>query len=155
MIDSELRDDLLDRLHAVPADLQALIDGVDDALLRRAGPEGGWGAVEIFCHLRDWDEISAVRIERILTTSTPMIQSIDVSLWPIQRDYHSEDPRAALAEFAARRATLATRLDGLDPAQWLHQGIHFEHGRRSLHWFAEQLAEHDHQHAEQLRKVLA
>jgi hypothetical protein len=155
VIDTDLRDDLLDRLRDFPAGLRAAIDGVDDVLLTRAGPGGGWGAVEIFCHLRDWDEIYAVRIERILATDAPAIAAVDDDLWPIQRDYHRQDPHAVLAEFSKRRGALASRLDPLDPAQWQRLGIHFEHGRRSLHWFAERIALHDADHATQLRDTLA
>jgi hypothetical protein len=154
MIDVELREDLLDRLRDFPARLQTTIDGVDDALLTRAGPGGGWGAVEIFCHLRDQDEVTIERVKRILRESVPAINPVDDSLWPIQRDYHLQNPRSALAEFAKRRASLVTLLDGLDPTQWQRLGIHYQHGRRPLTWFIEQIATHDQENLEQLRKAV-
>ena len=110
VIDVELRDDLLDRLREFPARLQTAIEGVDDSILTRAGPGGSWGAVEVFCHLRDWDEIYASRFERIIHETVPAIPPVDNSLWAIQRDYHLHDPRAALVEFAQRRAALVTHL---------------------------------------------
>jgi hypothetical protein len=154
MIDTELRDDLLDRLRDYPARLSAQIDGVERERLTRAGPSGGWGAIEIFCHLRDWDEIYAARIGRILREDVPSLPSVDDSLWPVQRDYHRQDPQAVLAEFAQRRGAIVAELDGSTPAQWMRHGVHFEQGRRSLHWFAEHIAEHDREHEEQLRQAL-
>lgn len=154
MIDSELRDDLLDGLHDLPAELRTLIAGVETRRLTRAGPDAGWGVIENFCHLRDWDMIFAERVERILTEDVPALAPVDDQLWPLQREYHQQDPYAVLETFAAGRLALVSRLDGLEPAQWLRQGIHPSLGRRSLHWFTEQIAAHDHSHAAQIRAAL-
>jgi hypothetical protein len=154
MIDSELRDELLDRLRATPARMRTMVDGMNDATLRRAGPDGGWGAVEIFCHLRDWDEIYTERIERLLDEDEPTIPAVDDTLWPIEREYHNQNPRKALDEFAAGRTRLVEILNTLRAGEWLRGGHHPYYGRQTIAWYAEHCADHDQEHIEQLRTLL-
>jgi hypothetical protein len=155
VIDTEVREDLLDRLRVFPRLLNDEIDGVEHERLMRAGPGGGWGAVEVLCHLRDWDEIYITRIQRTLNEDEPFLPGVDDSLWPIERAYHEQDPRKALDAFAERRAKLLELLDTLDPAAWLRRGEHFNAGLRTISWFAEDICAHDQEHLEQLHAVLA
>lgn len=154
MIDTEQRDELLDRLRATPARLAALVDGIEDAALKRAAPDGGWGAVEIFCHLRDWDDIYHERIQRLVAEDEPTIQAIDDTLWPIEREYHLQDPRVALADFTSRRARLVDFLDHLRGSDWLRGGQHPYYGRQSVAWYATHAADHDREHITQLAALV-
>ena len=154
MIDTQVREDWLDRLADYPGQLHELIDGVPDAVLKRAAPGGGWGVVEIFCHLRDWEAIYIDRAERILREREPQIMAVDDTLWPIERDYHAADPYAALQEFADRRARFVQLLGGAQATDWQRGGHHSQAGWITISWLVERAAEHDLEHIPPLRALL-
>lgn len=154
MIDADAREAWLDRLTACPAAVHDAIVGVPEEALCRAGPDGGWGAVEIICHLRDWDAVYLDRVERILTEHEPHIASVDDSLWPIERGYHEDDPHDALTTFAARRAALTQRLERAGGTHWQRGGRHPQLGWLSIATIVARAAEHDAEHVEQLRAAL-
>jgi hypothetical protein len=154
VIDHDALEDVLDRLSDTPGQLRALIDDVDDTDLRRAAAGGGWGPVEIFCHLRDLDALFIERVERMLAEDEPALPVVDETLWPIERDYAAQDPRAALAQFAANRERFVRVLCGLDAAAWSRRGHHPEWGEQTVIWYAEHAAEHDAVHAQQLRELV-
>jgi hypothetical protein len=155
MIDTEQTDDLLERLREFPNLLRSMIQGVSDQRLSRAAAGGGWGAVEMFCHLRDVDELLRQRVERILTEDHPFIPVVDETLWPIERDYSSQNPRVALEQFSENRAQFTRLLASLTPEQWLRSGHHAELGEQSVLWNAQHADQHDTVHEEQLERVLA
>lgn len=153
-IDSEARDELIDALAEYPARLHELIASTDDDDLTRAGPEGGWGVVEVLCHLRDWETIYVARVQRILDEDDPTFETIDDSLWPIDREYLSQNPRAVLEDFAEYRSKLVDILMELKVADWARHGHVPRQGRVSVGWYAEHAAEHDAQHLSQIRQAL-
>jgi hypothetical protein len=154
MIDAEDIDELLDRLRAFPDQLRALISGRSENELTRAAPGGGWGPVEVFCHLRDIEELIAGRCERILHEDIPYLPAVDETLWPIERDYAAQNPHIALEQFAEQRARFTHLLAGLDRQQLERRGQHAEDGDQTILWYAQHAADHDSTHREQLRMIL-
>jgi hypothetical protein len=154
MIDADDIDQLVDRLREYPQHLRDTIAGRDDAELSRAAPGGGWGPVEIFCHLRDLEELFVERVERLLREDEPYMHAVDETLWPIEREYHAQQPRIALEQFAEQRARFTALLSNLDSAAWYRRGYHAEFGEQNVLWYAEHAAEHDATHLEHLRRVL-
>lgn len=153
-IDSEARDALVDTLAEQPARLHELITSVEDADLTRAGPEGSWGVVEVLCHLRDWEKIFLARVKRIMDEDDPTFESIDDSLWPIDRDYHKQNPREVLEDFAEQRSKLVDILMELKVSDWARHGHAPRQGRVSINWYAEHIADHDAGHLKQIRQAL-
>ena len=155
MIGAQQSQALIEQLRRYPDRLRGIIADTDDDELTRAGAGGGWGPVEVFCHLRDIDELFVERVTRMLTEDDPFIPVVDETLWPIERDYASQDPRVALDEFAERRARFVEILAGLTPEQWLRRGHHEESGEQTIFWYAQHATEHDAMHEQQLRDLLA
>ena len=153
-IDTEARDTLIDALAEYPARLHELIAGTDDAELTRAGPEGSWGVVEVLCHLRDWERIYVQRVQRMIHEDDPTFESVDDSLWPIDRDYHAQDPRDVLENFAEHRSKLVDLLEGISTADWSREGHVPRQGRVTVGWYAEHIASHDAEHLSQVRQAL-
>lgn len=155
MNDDQATAALLERLRSTPDRLRAIVAGTSDPDLTRAGAGGGWGPVEVFCHLRDIDDLFIERITRMLNEDDPFLQVVDETLWPIERDYASQDPRAALEEFAANRDELVGILAALTPREWERRGYHEESGEQTVRWYAAHAAEHDAMHEQQLCQLLA
>lgn len=155
MIDQEDIDLLLDRLREFPDLLRELIADTDEEQLARAGAGGGWGVVEVFCHLRDIEEIFIVRTGRMLAEEEPFMPVVDESLWPIERDYATQNARIALEQFAENRAQFTRMLSRLDPLDWHRRGHHAELGEQTVLWYARHAADHDATHLQHLRELLA
>lgn len=145
---------LLAQMRVFPGELLELIEGCDDLELQRAAAGGGWGPVEIFCHLRDADSLAEERVQRILSEDDPYIPAVDETLWPIERDYASQNARAVLDEFDAIRQHFVTILEALTPEQLERRGYHEEHGEQTIRWYINDAIQHDASHRQQLRKVL-
>ena len=155
MIDQDELDDLIDRLRAYPDRLRRIIADASDGELAKAAAGGGWGPVEIFCHLRDIEELYVERISRMLTEDEPFIPAVDETLWSIERDYASQNARVALEQFAEQRAQLTRLLAGLDAAGWLRRGHHSELGEQTVLGTARHADAHDAVHEQSLRELLA
>ncbi len=153
-IDTESRDRLVDVLGEYPARLHELISSADDDALTRAGPEGSWGVVEVLCHLRDWEWIFGKRIARMIEEDDPSFETIDDSLWPIDRDYHAQNPSTVLEDFAEIRSDLVDALESLRISQWEQTGHLPRQGRVTVGWYAEHIANHDREHLQQIRRAL-
>jgi len=154
MIDADDIDNLLDTLRATPNRLRDIITGRGDAELTRAAVGGGWGPVEVFCHLRDLEELIIERVGRILTEDDPYMAAVDETLWPIEREYSHQNPWVALEQFAENRARFTAMLSELSSDQWHRRGHHEELGEQSVLWYARHAAEHDAMHEQQLRELL-
>lgn len=153
-IDTESRDKLIDELVEFPARLHELIAGADDEELTRAGPEGSWGVVEVLCHLRDWERIYVQRVQRMSEEDDPTFETVDDSLWPIDRDYHAQDPREVLEDFAEHRSKLVDLLEELSVGDWAREGHVPRQGRVTIGWYAEHVLGHDSEHLRQIRQAL-
>lgn len=142
-------------LETVPAELTRLVEGKSDDDLMQPAQDGGWGLVEILPHFRDWEEITAERVEAVLNEDEPSIEEYDDSLWAIEHAYRDQDPREALEQFIALRTALVERLKELEPEQWNRIGILPKRGRVTLHWLLNNITNHDAKHIVQARDVLA
>ena len=148
---SSPREELLVSLGQLPGRLARLIEGKSRERLERAGPGGGWGAVENLAHLRDFDEVTLDRVEQILSGANPELEVFDTDLRAIELDYHAQDPFKALADFERVRQDLIDRLAALPPEAWQRTARHPVLGEITLEDLIRRLAEHDEQHYETLR----
>lgn len=153
-IDQEDRDQLIDRLEGYPSHIYSLIDGVNDDALRQAGPGGGWGAVEILCHLRDLEELFLDRVTLMLDEDNPRLQKVEDSLWPIDRDYINQDPHEAFNEFAEYRRQTVHILDNASLQDWSRTGRHPVFGQITVQAYAERVVQRDEEHERQLLEAL-
>ncbi|MGI9252810.1 MAG: DinB family protein [Thermomicrobiales bacterium] len=146
---------LVDELGALPEELSRLLQGISNDALRRPASGGGWGVVEVLCHLLDWDEIFLWRLEAVLDSANPDLPAFDGALWDIEHDYRSQDPRAVLAKFADVRGSFTRHLVNLDAAGWVREGNHSQRGSINVEWLAAQLRDHSREHLAQIHEALA
>jgi DinB superfamily len=150
------REQILEDLAGFPDDLRRLLFSAhDEDDLFRPGSDGGWGIVEILPHLRDWEEIYLERAHLFVEEDDPDIPGYDDSLWPIERDYRGQDPREVFDEFADLRAEHIEFLGTLTPEDWERTGIHSLYGKLTLGWMEDYVCDHDSEHLDQAREVLA
>ncbi|ACZ38120.1 DinB family protein [Sphaerobacter thermophilus] len=149
------REELLERLLQYPDRVARIIEPQPVEVLRRAGPDGGWGAVEILAHLRDWDEVNLDRVRRMLEEDNPNLENFDTDFWAIERDYHAQDPRKALAAFREIRGRLVRLLSSLNEADWERRGRHPVWGEITLASFVRRIEDHDQEYLRALKDVLS
>ena len=148
-------DEIVSALAAMPGGLERMLDGRPEEALMRPARDGGWGVVEVLPHLRDWEEIFGQRVQAILTTDHPSLESFDDELWAIERDYRGQDPMATLAHFRELREDLVDKVRDLPPEAWERTAEHEVHGPITLGWLVDRITSHDTEHCEQIRDALA
>lgn len=146
---------LLEEAAAYPEALARLLAGAPAEALRRPASDGGWGVVEILCHLRDWEAVFLDRVGRVLAEDRPDLPAYDDALWEIERDYRAQDPSEVLAEFDVLRGKLVDVLAGLDDDGWRRIGNHAINGPVDVAWLVSHLQEHGVEHLQQAREALA
>lgn len=134
----------------------SIVTTADPAALtaKRDGPDG-WTPLEILCHVRDLEPNFIRRVHSVVEQERPDFVILDVNKLAIERNYNAQDPAAALAEFAAQRTELLAFFVGMQDTEWLRTGIHPERGEQSLLDVLMHIAHHDHEHIEQMTRVLA
>jgi hypothetical protein len=118
------------------------------------GPEG-WSALEILCHLRDFDVIFYNRVQRILNEEMPSLDAHDHEGLAAERDYIHEDSSHAFAALAESRKCFIELFESLTPEQWERSGIHPENGEWTVTDALMQVGHHDVNHLEQMTRVLS
>jgi hypothetical protein len=115
----------------------------------------GWTAVEIVCHVRDFDRIFFERAQRILNEDAPRLVPRDHEQLAQDGNYNAQDKNTVIADLMSSRETMAQFFEGLTEDQWLRAGHHPEKTEPfTLAEAAAQVCSHDADHLEQLTRVL-
>jgi FMN phosphatase YigB (HAD superfamily) len=119
------------------------------------GPDAGWSATEIACHLRDVErEVNLPRLEAVLMQDNPFLPASDPDQWAAPRNYPSQSGMTALRDFSAARQGLLTRLRALGPEALRRPARHALLGPTSLRELMAIVAEHDVLHLRQVLDVV-
>jgi len=136
-----------------PAQLAALIERVDDALLCRKPTPDEWCIKEIVAHTLEADYICVAEVQAILA-QTPYTGTIAPWQTHVGKGYEMRPAAALIAQYCeARDATLAL-LQGLTPSDWSRTGYIWGRAASILDvgmW----VANHDIGHLAQVRRLLA
>lgn len=153
-IDLHDREDLIDRLEQFPLRLEELVSAASEEDLKKAGPGGSPGAVEILAYLRDFEELFLERLQLMLAEDSPRFARVEDSLWPIERDYVNQDPRVMLNDFVDYRRQVIETLSDLPVADWERAGQHPVLGQLTVRRYADRVLERDAEYEEQLLQIL-
>ena len=148
-------DERMARLARMPDEVSAALgERRASALARRPAPEA-WSATEIVCHLRDIEAVFTERVRAMLATDEPALpEGGPDDREARERQYARQDPALALAEFRRRRGESLELLVALPPADWQRGGEHPARGRLTIDMLVAQLAWHDDNHLDQLKRAL-
>lgn len=125
-----------------------------DATTYRDGGQG-WTALEVLCHLRDYDDVLLERARSTVEQDMPDITSPNVEALATERRYNSQPLRLAYEQWAERREMLLAYLEGLDEGAWAREANHPRQGPMSLQDQLAFIAYHDLNHIEQMTRILA
>ncbi len=139
-----------------PDVLAPLVRDLDEETLRARGKDGcAWSITEILCHLAD-EEVEDFRTRVKLTLTQPQTDwpRIDPEAAARDRDYQSQDPRAALRRFLDERQASLSWLESLEGPDWTTAHVHPRVGVVPAGQLLASWAAHDLLHLRQITKRL-
>jgi len=142
--------ELLAELATFCREMEAILDdGRRDWQWRPAEDE--WSLTEVACHLRDVEkEVHQVRLRALIAGDDAFLPGVDSDEWARQRNYRTQDGRAALADFIAARNETIALLSELPAEIWSRQGQHTFFGPTSTSEIVYLAIQHDRIHAQQI-----
>ena len=114
----------------------------------------GWSALEVLCHLRDFDNLFRQRGEIIRDQEYPALPRLDHEQLARERNYNGQQLAHVLAEFTDSRQQTLRFFQDLPDAQWARAGVHPERGHFTMLDAALQIGLHDTTHIEQITRIL-
>jgi hypothetical protein len=154
-VDDQERARLIGRYRGGVAEVEAALAGASDADLDRRPPEpDGWTARQVVHHLADSEAMSYTRLRRLVADDEPIIHGYDEPVWA-QRLHYDRPVESSLAVLRGVRAGSLSLLESLTDDEWARTGSHTESGPYSVEAWLRIYAAHCHDHADQIRVVLA
>jgi len=147
------RAEIIKTLRATPVVLRALVDGVDDAQLRRRPAPGEWAIIEVVGHLADTEERALARVRRILAEEDPELEPFDQEALAEERHYLELDLEEELARLDELRRQHLAELEALDGSGWARTGRHGEHGVMSVELYETHVAAEEVDHLAQIARL--
>jgi len=134
--------DIIEQLARGPEVLDALLETVPTADLKRRPHPAKWSAHEHACHVAVMEPMWRERLERILSEDAPRI----VSYEPQDDDPDrllNVDLQESMRLFRSQRAALVATLRALPASAWNRAASHTSHARYSLFLMCRHIAMHD------------
>ena len=124
--------ELLDAYLAGPRAVRTAVADMSPEQLRARPVAGKWSALEVVCHLADFDPIIADRIKRVLSHDRPSLLGADEALFAKTLAYHDRDVNEELTILEVTRAQLARILRSMPPEAFQRVGVHDERGELTV-----------------------
>ncbi|MEM7131845.1 MAG: DinB family protein [Chloroflexota bacterium] len=116
--------------------------------------EKGWTALEVLCHLRDFDGYFRGRAEMMVALDNPSLPAYDHEAIALEKKYNEQTLSTVMDELIRSRQQTLTFFKGLSDAEWNRAGMHPENGPWSMHDAIMQVGHHDVTHIEQISRIL-
>src|ERR1700694_6051734 len=149
------RAELMRRYREGPAVPSDALSGLNESQLDHKPADGGFSAREVVHHTADSEMTSAIRLRRLVAEEHPAITGYDPELFAARLHYAARPVQPSLDAIRSARESTASILDALSEEDWERAGIHNEMGAYSIDTWLEVYAAHCHNHADQIRRVVA
>lgn len=155
MNDPILHERLVDNLRKNAVILSHILHDIpqSDAATWRDGPDG-WTALDIMCHLRDYEDIFRERGELMLSNNIPTFPVYDHLAMVVEQEYYAQTLPDVLAAFAVSREKTAVFFQNHTPSDWQRTANHVEQGVFTMTTLAAHIVWHDSNHIEQITRVI-
>jgi uncharacterized damage-inducible protein DinB len=114
----------------------------------------GWTALEVLCHLADYNDIFFERARQMLDQDNPTLEPRNHEQLLIENRYNDQNLKAVYARLADSRQKFIEFFEALDEAQWSRSGIHPENGPVTLYDALTQVGTHEANHLAQISRIL-
>ena len=151
MSDTEV---LISALQTAPGVIIPLIREVPPQILKRRPSPAKWSAYEHAIHLSQSDVAFRARLDLILSTSEPVIKTIENSAEDEAGAMLEVDLVGSLDRYVRERAALVERLKQLSPDEWQKTAVHEAFDHYSVFIMFRHLYVHEMHHAYLLEQLL-
>ena len=141
-------------LETAPGVIIPLIREVPPQILKRRPSPAKWSAYEHACHLSQSDASFLARLDLILSTPEPYIETIDNSPEDEAGALLDIDLDESLERYTAERASLVDRLNTLSPDEWQKTAVHEAFDHYSVFIMFRHLLNHEMLHAYRIEELL-
>lgn len=145
---------LISALGTAPGVIIPLIREVPEAILKRRPSPGTWSAYENAIHLSQSDVAFRARLELILSTPEPFIETIENSAEDEAGAMLDVDLDESLERYVRERATLVERLRKLAPGEWQKTAVHEAFDHYSVFIMFRHLYVHEMLHAYRIEQLM-
>jgi len=146
------RDPIAVQRELVPA-LRRLLDGLDDAALRRPEASGKWSIAQVVEHLTDQEIVNAFRIRSTVAEDEPELRGYDQDRWASRLRYGAAPFAEVLDELEAVRRRNLRLYAALTPEEMQRFGRHAERGAERVDHLLRLTAGHDLVHRRQIERI--
>lgn len=147
---NELHRRLVQRLREHALDVFRLTKGLDESSFSSRPETDSWSLKELVAHMRRVQQVFASRIEVMLATDTPVLQSYAPENDSELPSMLKADGHLLVEVFLKERQALAERLEKLSPADWHRAARHPEFQHFDVHFQVEFLVFHEANHLYQM-----
>ena len=119
--------------------------------------DDGWSVLEIICHLRDYQDIFAERIRRMLEEDNPTFKLYDDTArmaLVVENDYANQDLKNVFDDYRSARRQLIICLSSLRDDQWTRVGSFAANDEVDIVMPVVHTLLHDADHTEQIARIL-
>ncbi|HJS52732.1 MAG TPA: DinB family protein [Pyrinomonadaceae bacterium] len=145
---------LISALETAPGVIIPLIREVPPQILRRRPSPAKWSAYEHAIHLSQSDVAFRARLDMILSTPAPYIESIENSPEDEAGAMLETDLDESLDRYVRERATLVERLRKLSADEWQKTAEHEAFDHYSVFIMFRHLLNHEMHHAYRIEELL-
>jgi hypothetical protein len=137
-----------------PELLAQLIEGKHETDLQERPETGKWSVAELLAHLADSEICASWRYRQMIEHNGGPLSPYDQELWNMLGSNASRNAVDSLQLFRLLREGNVRVFEKLTDEEWGSYGIHAERGEMSVRDLMQQIAGHDLNHVEQIRKIL-
>ena len=145
---------LISALATGPGVIIPLIREVPPEILKRRPSPGTWSAYENAVHLSQSDASFRARLDLILSTPEPFIETIENSAEDEAGAMLEIDLDESLDRYVRERAALVKRLQKLTPDEWKKTAVHEAFDHYSVFIMFRHLLNHEMLHAYRIEELL-
>jgi hypothetical protein len=146
---------MIDAMRRLPAELTALVSGLDDADLYTAYMPGEWTVAQNVHHLADAHMNAFIRVKLGLTEDHPTIKPYNQDRWAETPEADQLPIASSLAIIEGLHARWCVLWESLDDTQWARTVNHPERGAMTVESFLRTYANHGAAHLDQITRTLA
>ncbi len=137
-----------------PHVLAELVAGVPEAKLEERPAPDKWSVAELLAHFADAEIVSTWRYRQMIEHNGAPLTAYDQELWHNLGQYESRNPQESLHLFTLLRVANLRMFDKLSDEEWQRTGVHAERGPTTVKDLVRQIAGHDLNHREQIKKIV-
>ncbi|CAN5552716.1 hypothetical protein BH10ACI3_BH10ACI3_29030 [soil metagenome] len=145
---------LISALATAPGVIIPLIREVPPQILKRRPSPAKWSAYEHAIHLSQSDVAFRARLDLILSTPEPIIETIENSAEDEAGAMFDIDIDESLDRYVRERAALVTRLKQLTPDEWQKTAVHEAFDHYSVFIMFRHLYVHEMHHAYLIEQLM-